>query len=198
MPGQTPGAVTRLLQEWRAGSQQALDDLMPLVYDELRRLARRCMGSERTDHTLQPTALVHEAYARLVDSDIDWEDRAHFMAVVARAMRRVLIDHARARRSEKRGSGGTRVTLDDATVGAAGPVGIEILDLDRALERLERLDPRRSRIVELHFFGGLTFAEIARALGISEVTARRQVRFARAWLLRELGAPDGGSGGDAA
>jgi RNA polymerase sigma factor (TIGR02999 family) len=144
------------------------------------------MRSERADHTLQPTALVHEAYARLVDSDISLQDRAHFLALVARSMRRILIDHARAHQSDKRGSGGTRVTLDDSVAGVAAAPSVSIIDLDRALERLEAEDPSRSRAIELHFFGGLTHQEIAEAMHTSESTVRRQLRLARAWLLREL------------
>ena len=192
MAGRAPEAVTRLLLEWRGGDQRAMDRLLPLVYDELRRLARGYMRSERPDHTLQPTALVHEAYARLVDSDISLQDRAHFLALVARSMRRILIDHARARESDKRGSGGTRVTLDEGMAGMAEAPSVSIIDLDRALERLEAEDPGRSRVIELHFFGGLTHQEIAEAMHTSESTVQRQLRLARAWLLRELG----GEGGD--
>lgn len=176
--------LTQLLIRWRSGDDAALDELMPLVYGELRRLARAKMRGERRDHTLQPTALVHEAFARLVNLGIDWKDRAHFLSMAARLMRQVLVDHARGHRALKRGRGALRVSLRDAdAVVEACP---ELLDLDEALDRLRQHDPRASRVVELHYFGGLRYREIAEVLGLSEATVDRDMRFSRAWLLRQL------------
>ncbi|MEX1181814.1 MAG: sigma-70 family RNA polymerase sigma factor [Gemmatimonadota bacterium] len=178
--------ITVLLQEWRAGSNEALDRLMPLVYDELKVLAERKLRSEAPGHTLQPTALVHEAYARLAEG---WafNDRAHFFAIAARTMRRILVDHARARSASRRGGGGVRVTLNDELVGA-GEVSAseEVLALDDALRRLAAVQPRKAQVVELHFFGGLTYAETAITLDISEATVDRDLRVAKAWLAKEL------------
>lgn len=157
---------------------------MPLVYDELRRLARIRMRDERAGHTLEPTAVVHEAYARLVDLELSWQNRAHFYCMAARTMRRVLVEHARKRRAAKRG-GGPRVTLhDDQAV--SPPPAIDILALDQALETLRRQEERPSQVVELHYFAGLTLREIAEVLGVSEATVDRDLRFARAWLRRRL------------
>jgi RNA polymerase sigma factor (TIGR02999 family) len=190
--------VTRLLAECREGSPDAFDRLMPLVYNELRRLAGHHMRGERREHTLQPTALVHEAYARLVGVEITWRDRAQFFRAASQAMRRILVDHARAKRSAKRGGGEPRQPLDDAvdTVVAAGGEGTpaaDLVDLDRALLRLERQDPRKAQVVELHFFAGLSFDEVANALGISKATVDRDMRLARAWLRDALteGVDDG-------
>ena len=178
--------VTRLLGAWRAsGDERVLDELVPLVYDELRELAASRLRGERPDHTLQPTALVHEAYARLVDGDVDYTDRAHFFALAATTMRRVLVDHARARATTKRGGGVADVTLDER-VAASAERPDEILALDEAIERLMRRDERKGKVVELHFFGGLTYAETAAALDISEATVDRDLRMAKAWLAREL------------
>ena len=184
------GDVTRLLSEWRAGDAGAAERLFPHMYEELRRIARGVMRGERADHTLAPTALVHEAYVRLVDADVAWQDRVHFYAVAARAMRRLLVDHARARQADKRGAGGLRVTLDDDAAVASGR-GLEILDLERALEQLAELAPRKAQAVELHFFGGMKHQEIAEALDVSISTVRGDLRFSRAWLERALN-PDGG------
>ncbi len=167
---------------------------MPLVYDELRSLARRYMRSERREHTLQPTALVHEAYLRLVDRPrVDWRGRTHFFAVGARVMRHLLIDHARGRGRKKRGGGRYRVTLTDwrAAGGEAGLDPGELLDLDAALEKLARVDEREARVVELRFFAGLTVAEVAHALGVSKRTVEQDWTHARAWLRRELAAVGG-------
>lgn len=177
--------VTRLLAEWRGGSQEALDELMPLVYDELRRLAKGYLRSERPDHTLQGTALVNEAYMRLVDMDVSWSDRAHFFAVAARLMRRMLVDHARANRREKRGGGEPKLSIEEPLI-ASPEREPELLALDEALTRLAEQDPRKSRVVELHFFGGMTYDETAEALGISPATVHRELRMAKAWLHREL------------
>ena len=170
--------TTVLLQAWRGGDRDALDRLLPVVYDELSGLARRALHGERSGHTLQTRALVHEAYLRLVDADISFHDRAHFIAIAARTMRRVLVDHARARRREKRGGGAVRLDLDKVDLPAPDE-GLDILDLHEALERLA--------IVELHFFGGMSYDETAEAVGVSAATVDRELRLAKAWLKVELG-----------
>jgi RNA polymerase sigma factor (TIGR02999 family) len=177
--------ATVLLQAWRGGDRDALDHLLPVVYDELSGLARRALRGERANHTLQTRALVHEAYLRLVDADISFQDRSHFMAVAARTMRRVLVDHARARRRDKRGGSVTRIGLDEVDVPAPGQ-SLDILALHHALERLASFDPRKSTIVELHFFGGLSYDETAAAIGVSSATIDRELRLAKAWLKVEL------------
>lgn len=178
-------SVTALLLDWRGGNRAALDNLIPLVYNELRLIAARQLRSERPDHSLPATALVHEAYERLVNAEISWQDRAHFFAVVARTMRRVLVDHARAQHREKRGAGAVRVTLDEhIAVDAANPD--DVLALDRALDALAAVDARKAEVVQLHFFGGLTYDQIAEALQISAATVDRDLRMARAWLFRAL------------
>ncbi len=180
------GAVTRLLHEWRNGDGEALGRLMPLVYDELRRIAAALMRRERGDHTLQPTALVHEAYARLAGGATSATDRAHFLSLAARVMRRVLVDHARARRRLKR-RGDVKVTLDDGI--AAVPASAErVIEIGHALDRLEALDARKLRILEMRLFAGLTHAEIAGVLEVSVPTVERDYRAARAWLRSELDA----------
>jgi RNA polymerase sigma factor (TIGR02999 family) len=177
--------VTRLLHRWRDGDATALDELTPLLYDELRRLASGQLRGERRDHTLQATEVVHEAFVRLVGADVPWQDRAHFLAVAASTMRRLLVDHARGRARQKRGSGLARVTLqpDDAVV---EPAGAEILTLDHALSALARQDERAASVVELHHFGGLTYDEVALVLGVSPATVKRDLRIARVWLRREM------------
>ena len=183
---ETPGDITLLLAELQAGDAAAESRLVPLVYDELRRLARRYMRAERVDHTLQPTALVHEAYLRLAGQrKTSWQNRAHFFGVAAQLMRRILVDHARARQAEKRGGSDANVTFDEALVlkPAQNP---DVLALDEALMRLAERDPRQSRIVELRFFGGLTEEEIAEVLGISPRTVKRDWTVARAWLYKEI------------
>jgi RNA polymerase sigma factor (TIGR02999 family) len=177
--------VSQLLMAWRQGDAAALQRLLPLVYDELHLLARRYMGQERPDHTLQTTALIHEAYLRLCGADVTWEGRVHFLAVAAQTMRRILVDHARARSRAKRGGGEGRVTLDEALAPAPDRPD-ELLSLDEALQRLSALDERKARAVELHYFGGLTYDETAAALGISQATVDRELRLAKAWLYREL------------
>jgi len=181
-------AATLLLRAWRGGDRGALDQLLPVVYDELAGLAHRALRSERTDHTLQTRALVHEAYLRLVDADISFHDRAHFMAVAARTMRRILVDHARARVRDKRGSGAVRIDLDKLDLPAPARA-LDILDLHDALERLAAFDARKSSIVELHFFGGLSYDETAEAVGLSAATVDRELRLAKAWLRVELAPP---------
>jgi RNA polymerase sigma factor (TIGR02999 family) len=177
--------VTQLLLEWRSGNQEALDRLMPFVYDELRRLAGRYMKSERKEHTLQPTALVNEAYIRLVDMKVSWQDRAHFFAVAARLMRRLLVDHARAHHRVKRDDAGHKISLDDVVQVSSSP-SLDLVALDEALTRFATFDQRKAEIVELHFFGGLTNEEVAEALGISRATVQRELRLAKAWLKLEL------------
>lgn len=180
-----PKDVTQLLADWRNGDAAALDQLMPLVYRELRHLAEHYMRSERTDHTLQPTALVHEAYLRLVQIDVDWQDRVHFFAIAAQVMRRILVDHARKHRYAKRGAGARKVALDEAIDLSRERAG-DLLALDDALTSLAAFDHRKSRIIELQYFGGLTYEETADVLGISLTTVQREVKMAKAWLYRAI------------
>lgn len=180
--------VTRLLQAWSEGDTGARDRLMPLVYQELRRRAAAHLRRERRDHTFQPTALVHEAYLRLVDQRrAAWQNRAQFFAVASQMMRRILVDRARARRMAKRSGRWARVTLDEA-VKAAPPVDLDVLDLDAALTRLAEFDQRKSQIAELRFFGGLSLEETGEALGLSVATVERDWQAARAWLFKTLSA----------
>ena len=173
-------------QEAGAGSQPAYDELFPLVYAELRRIAAREMRREKPGRTLQTTALVHEAYLRLLkDASLSFENRAHFLGIAARAMREILIEHARARVARKRGGGAERLTLDDLLAPVPSP-SIDVLALDEALQRLARLDERHARVVELRYFGGLTVEETAAALGLSPATVKRAWTLSRAWLYREL------------
>ena len=186
----SPGDVSRLLAEYRSGDRAALDRLIPLVHAELRRIAARSLRAERGDHTLQPTALVNEAYLRLVEQrNAPWQDRAHFLACAARLMRQILVDHARAHRADKRGGGHVRVTLEEEALRTRGPE-VDFLALDAALERLAEQDDQKRRIVELRYFGGLSNEETAEVLGISERTVKRGWALARAWLRREI---EGGS-----
>ncbi|MBI2687407.1 MAG: sigma-70 family RNA polymerase sigma factor [Acidobacteria bacterium] len=178
-------AITELLTRWRGGEAAALDELMPLVYDELRRVADRCLRWENHAHTLQSTALANEAYLRLVKgANVDWESRAHFFGVASRLIRQILVDHARARGAEKRNIG-IRVPLEDAA-DAASEVGVDVLGLDDALASLAQMDAEQGRIVELRFFGGLTIEECAVVTGVSPRTVKREWATARAWLYREL------------
>ncbi len=186
-------AVTRLLQQLGGGDKQAFDQLMPVVYDQLRKLASRCLMAERPDHTLRATALVHEAYLRLVDSDIAWQDRVHFYSVAARVMRHILVDHAKAQKRQKRGGGMERIALDEAViVGPEAPA--DLIELDEALERLAAQDARKAQVVELLFFGGLTYDETAAVVGISAATVHRELKMAKAWLYRELAQRSIGTG----
>ena len=191
MPTDAAGAgarrdVTGLLVAWGNGDESVLEELMPIVHGELRRLARRLMRGERGNHTLQTTALVNEAYLRLVDLNrVRWQDRAHFFAMSARLMRRILVDHARSRNYQKRGGALRRVSLDEALV-VSGERGTDLVALDDALAELAAVDPRKSQVVELRFFGGLSIEEAAEALQVSGETILRDWRFARAWLRREL------------
>jgi RNA polymerase sigma factor (TIGR02999 family) len=175
-----------LLLAWAQGDQGALERLVPLVHDELHRIARRCMAGERVGHSLQATALVNEAYLRLIDvSHVDWQDRAHFLAVSARLMRRILVDHARSRNYEKRGGGAQKVSFDEGLVVSVEP-GQDLVALHDALTALATIDPRKSQVVELRFFGGLSVEETAEALHVSTDTVTRDWRLAKVWLLREL------------
>jgi RNA polymerase sigma-70 factor (ECF subfamily) len=181
-----PAPVTELLLAWGRGDESALERLMPLVHGELHRLARRQMRGEHPGHTLQTTALVNEAYLRLIDaSKVAWNDRAHFFALAARIMRRILVDHARSRRSVKRGGRTPHVSLDDALV-ITGERSDDLVALDDALKTLAAIDRRKSDVVEMRFFGGLTVEETATALDVSPETVMRDWRLAKAWLLREL------------
>lgn len=178
---------TRLLSAWGAGDRSALDQLLPTIYDELRRLARSQLAREQPGHTLQTTALVHEAFLRLVDArQIRWDSRAHFFGITARLMRQILVDHARTRDAAKRGGGVANVPLDEALDVATRALRGDLLALDEALQRLERIDQRHSRIVELRFFGGLTVEETAAVLDLSPTMVKREWTLARAWLWRAL------------
>lgn len=187
------GNVTELLGQCREGKREALDVLIPLVYSELRRIAARYMKAEGASHTLQPTALVHEAYMRLVDQrDVEWQNRAHFFGVAAQLMRRLLVDHARGRNRQKRGGGLLLVTLEPNDVAGPAPdEGLDLVSLDGALERLTALSPQQGRIVELRYFGGLSIEETAEVLGVSTMTVKRGWAMARAWLHRELSGEGG-------
>ncbi len=182
---QDANSVTQMLQDWRAGNQSALERLTPVVYATLRRLARRHMQGERSGHTLQTTALVNEAYLKLIGMDVDWQDRVHFYRLAATVMRRYLVDHARAKQRDKRGGAFEHVSLHEELLGDAGEA-VDVLALDEALTRLAEFDERKARTVELHFFAGLTYDETARALDISPATVDRELRLAKAWLYREL------------
>lgn len=195
-----PGAVTQLLRAWSTGDADARDRLLPMVYRELRRQAAAYLRRERPDHTLAATALVHEAYLRLVGQDAPFANRAHFFALAASMMRRVLVDHARARAAAKRPRPELQVAIDDA-MPAEEPRAVELLGLDRALTELAAFDPRQARLVELRYFGGLTATETAEVMEVSTTTVKREWNLARAWLYRRLtrstGEPpaDGGGGG---
>ena len=178
-------SVTSYLRALSGGSKEALDQLMPLVYDQLHRLAAKCLRAERPNHTLRATALVNEAYLRLVDANVDWQDRVHFFAISARILRRILVDHAKANRSQKRGGGEEKLQFDEAVmVGPQSEAGI--IELDLALQRLAEHDRRKSEIIELLCFGGLTYDETAAALNISPATVHRELKMAKAFLHREL------------
>jgi RNA polymerase sigma factor (TIGR02999 family) len=186
MPNPSTAQVTQLLLAWGDGDEAAFERLVPMVHGELRRIARRHMGHERGDHTLQATALVNEAYLKLIDIEkVKWQDRAHFFAMSSRLMRRVLIDVARARGYQKRGAGAHRVTLDEGRVASTGR-GADVIALDEALEALAKLDARKSQVVEMCYFGGLSIEETAAALGVSVRTVKRDWTMAKLWLVREL------------
>jgi RNA polymerase sigma factor (TIGR02999 family) len=177
--------ITQLLVAWSHGEETALQTLTPIIYEELRHLAQSYMRRERAGHTLQSTAVVHEAFIRLIDQNVEWKSRAHFFAIAAKMMRRILVDHARAKSRSKRGAGMPRVGLDEQAMGSREQ-NVDLVALDEALEHLARIDPQRSRIVELRYFGGLSNEESANVLGISPATVQRQWSGARAWLYREL------------
>lgn len=178
--------VTEILHDWRRGDQEAAERLFPLVYDELKQRARYYLSGERSDHTLQPTALVHEAYIRMAgDSLMPAEDRGHFFAIASKVMRRILVDHARRHNASKRGGATECVAFEESTI-IAGSSSAEIVDLDDALQRLEEIDERKGRVVEMRFFGGLSEQEVANSLGITTKTVQRDWQFAKLWLFREL------------
>ena len=183
--GPNPQNITQLLAEWRDGDQSALDELYPLVYDELHRLARLYMSRERKGHTLQTTALINEAYVRLVGQKVNWANRSHFFAISAQIMRRILIDHARRHAYAKRGGGAQQVSLEEAATVTPDQSG-ELIRLDEALKSLAEMDPRRSQVVELRYFGGLNNEEIAGVLNVSENKVTRDWNMARAWLYQQL------------
>src|ERR1700704_4582623 len=193
-PPAPQGDITNLLQRWRGGDARALDLVTPLVYRELHQIAVRYLARERPDHTLQSTALVHEAFLKLVDQRrVDWQNRTHFFGLAAQLMRRILVDHARATGRIKRGAGVPKISLDDGTdaAGLGGPDPADILTLDVALDELEHLDPRQCRIVQLRFFAGLTVEETADAMKLSTGTIKRDWAIARAWLYRRIAAEPG-------
>jgi len=183
-----PNQVTRLLFNWQQGDRTALDQLMPLVYHELRKLAGGYLKSERRDHTLQPTALIHEAYVRMIEQDMpEFQSRAHFFGVAARLMRQILVDHARTHRAAKRGGEHEKISLDDAPPVFTHENAAALLSLDEALRKLATFDDRRSRVIEMRAFAGMSVEDTAVALGVSKPTVKRDMRLAHAWLRRELG-----------
>ena len=179
--------ITEMLREWSGGKTEVMDDLLPLIYDELRRRAAAYLRRERPNHTLQPTALVHEAYLKLIDQRQDnWASRDHFFAIAAQAMRRILVDHARGRHRQKRGGSNEDLPLEDALLAAADEANVDLIALDEAMKKLARLDPQQERVVELRYFGGLSLDEAADAMSISRATAARDWQVAKAWLHREM------------
>ena len=190
MPATPSEQATRIVNALAAGDHHAADELMPLVYDEFRQLAGDYLRQETRAHTLQPTALVHEAYMRLIDQTrVNWQGRTHFFAVGAQAMRRILVDHARGKGRAKRGGGWQRIALDE-TLMVSSHNDADVLAVDEAIDRLAKLDPRQARIVELRFFGGLTVEEVAEVLGVSKRTVENDWKIVRAWLRRELAGED--------
>ena len=186
-PVPAPETITELLQQWSDGNRDALDQLLPLVYDELHRQAARYLRRERPGHTLQTTALIHEAYLKLIGQrEVRWQSRTHFFAIAAQLMRRILVDHARTKHREKRGGNDVRLTLDEAALVAGEEKSVDLLALDEALTRLAAFDEQQARVVELRYFSGLSLEETADALGVSRATAARDWSVAKAWLKREL------------
>jgi RNA polymerase sigma factor (TIGR02999 family) len=182
----SPHEITKLLVDWRKGNKAALDVLTPLVYQELRRIADSYIRREKPGHTLQPTALIHEAYMRMVDQSLpEWQNRAHFFGVSAQIMRQILVDHARGRQAAKRGGGVRRVPIEDAVIYSEEKAA-DIIALDDALQELAKLDDRKVRIIEFRYFGGLSVEDTAEALGISVATVGREMRMAQAWLMRQM------------
>ena len=185
--GPAPEAVTALLVEWQNGNQKALDQLIPLVYEELRAIAGRYLSRESPSHTLQSTALVHEAYFKLIGQRrVQWQNRAHFFGIAAQMMRRILVDHARHQHREKRGGPAPKLSLDEAIAQAEPEADVDLLALDEALTALAETDRRKAQVVEMRFFGGLSVKEVAEVLKVSEETVMRDWRLAKVWLLREL------------
>lgn len=178
--------ITRLLQQWRDGDSEALEELTPLVYEQLRTLAARIFRGESAGHTLQPTALVNEALQNMLGADIDWQDRTHFFALSARMMRRILVNHAESKAAAKRGGGALRVTLHDAMATSDEQNDAEILELDRALDELAEFDERKAKVLELHYFAGLTYAELADVMNLAESSIHQDLRTAKAWLRNRL------------
>lgn len=184
---QNPQNITQLLQDWKSGKKEAFDEILPLVYDELRRQASRYLKGERAGHTLQTTALINEAYMKLVDKDeIEYENRSHFFAIAANAMRRILVDYARTRKREKRGGKDENLPLEEAFYVSAKEKSVDLVALDEALTRLAEFDERQANIVDLRYFSGMTIEETAEVLGISNITVRRDWNLAKAWLYQEL------------
>lgn len=182
--------ITQYLQDWRNGNASALDEILPVVYDELRRIARRYRAKERGEHTLQTTEIINEAYLKLLNqNENDWQDRTHFFAVASRVMRNLLVDHARTKNYQKRGNGAEKVSLEDVALFTPEP-DEKILALDEALNRLAKFDERKSKLVELRYFGGLSAQETAEVLGVSEITVKREWLKAKAWLYSELSQKD--------
>lgn len=179
------GEITQLLRRLADGDEQSAEALTPLIYDELHKLARRLFASENAGHTLQPTALVHEAYVKLVNVDVSWQDRAHFYSLAARMMRRLLVNHAKAKSAAKRGGGAVRVTLNESSTPAMD-AGADLLQLDEALTALAEIDQRKADVVQLQYFGGLSFREMEEVTGLSSSTLDRELRLARAWLKKHL------------
>ena len=178
--------ISVILKDWSGGNRASADALLSIVYDELRKIAAQYLRKENSGHTLQPTALVHEAYMKLIDiSDINWQDRAHFFAVSANVMRHILVDHARAKLADKRGGDSERIALEDA-ISLSNEPNVDVLAVDQALKELAEFDEQQSRIVELRFFGGLTIEETAHVVGISPATVKREWAMAKAWLHRKL------------
>jgi len=186
-PTSTPKDISLLLRQWSEGNRAAMEELLPLVYDELHRQAECYLRRERVGHTLQPTALIHEAYLRLIDQrDVRWQSRTHFFAIAAKMMRRVLIDYARAKHRDKRGGDAVRLTLDPAILVATDKDSVDLIALDQALQRLAEFDEQQARVVQLRYFGGLSLEETAEVLHISRATTARDRDVAKAWLRREL------------
>lgn len=186
MPNEKAHEVTEILQQWRAGDDGAAERLFPLIYDELKRQARNFLRHERADHTLQPTALVHEAYLKMIkQSSVAAENRQHFFAIASRVMRQILVDHARRHNAEKRGGAAERFSIENMDI-LPEQSAADLLDLDEALQKLEKFDNRKCRVVDMRFFGGLKEKEIAEVIGVTEKTVRRDWHFAKLWLYREL------------
>ena len=177
--------ITQRLLEWRGGREEALNELMPMIYDSLHRIAQNHMRRENPGHTLQPTAIVNEAYLKLIDAEIGWQNRAHFFAIAAKMMRRILVDHAKAKHREKRGGGATIIPLDESVLKQI-ETDVDLVALDLAMKKLSQIDDRKGKVVELHFFGGLNYEETAEVLGVSAATVDRELRLAKAWLHKSL------------